>query len=202
MQQHLYGDAAGGWMLVRFPDDQAPPEQLGGFDHLGPVTEVMQGAAEFLERRGKPRVPSLSHLIGLSHGGTEKVLTRGTMPTLPDHRWAKLVRFMHGPDAVEIPVAQRGRPPGTLADTTVVAESNRRRAAATEPRAAAVEAARAALRVCKPQHREVLQARVDYPDDSLAELAPRLGLRKNALQGRLRRALESVAAQEPGEPGG
>jgi DNA-directed RNA polymerase specialized sigma24 family protein len=52
-----------------------------------------------------------------------------------------------------------------------------------------VEAARHALPTAEPKYRDVLRARVEHPDASLADLALVLGISKDAYAARLRRAL-------------
>lgn len=74
-------------------------------------------------------------------------------------------------------------------------ESNLHRRAQAADRA--VVQARAALRLCtQPEARQVLKARVTFPDASLSELAARCGMSKDAYSGRLRRSLQLAVHAE------
>lgn len=81
----------------------------------------------------------------------------------------------------------------------VLAESNEARQASAAKRT--VAAARRALPLrevlgLNQLHVDVLQARVDHPDDSLVELAVRLQVSKNAVASRIRRILLRLAEYE------
>lgn len=78
------------------------------------------------------------------------------------------------------PPRQQRNPTGLLS-----ANDTRKVSAAAET----VEAARRALPYTKPEYRDILRARVERPDASLADLARVLGISKDAYAAKLRRAL-------------
>jgi len=69
------------------------------------------------------------------------------------------------------------------------ANEDRSRAAAGRT----VDAARRAVASCRPAYTQVLRARVDYPGDTLQQLADRCAMSKDRYSALLRRALEAAA---------
>jgi hypothetical protein len=74
----------------------------------------------------------------------------------------------------------------------VIAAKARRKSQVPIVGPTAIAAARRALHGASGTYRQALQARVDYPTDSLNDIADRFGWNRNSYATRLRRALAPV----------
>ena len=143
------------------------------------------GLAEALD---KWAVPAVARLAGCSLGLVRSAADHHNIQLAEGDR-RPAPRWTHQPPAPLAPSATTGPEPLNVANAT------RTQAAA----ARAIDAARDMLRDggCPVQYRVVLQARVDHPQASLAELGAMFGTSKDAYAAVLRRALTS---RRPGQP--
>jgi hypothetical protein len=149
------------------------------------------GLAEALDRWG---VPALARLAGCSLGLVRAAADHHTIQ-LAERDTRSGPQWTHQPPA---PLALSGTAePIRAANLQLLNAANATRTQAAAARA--VDQARDMLRGggCPVRHRAVLQARVDHPQASLAELGAMFGTSKDAYAAMLRRALTSRRSGQP-----